>query len=441
MRLSHALRLIPGLLLLTGAVLDGCAVKDPGVPPPSDRLYYPTGVAFVPGGAGGQGTVYVASSNFDLRFHLGTLSAIDVASLGLNTDAGTTAVHDPLGHVASQVLIDNFGGPLAVMQVPGTGPAARRLFVASRASNVLEAIDVDGTTMSCPTNPGDTNCFTHAVSLHVDEQHQVRDAYRPVVANGRVWVSHLSVMDTPKNSGQDRFSALASVDPLTLQPPEFVGIGLEASDGLASVDGLLYLGGRATSGDANDEPLRRIDLLTSDFPVLNLPIRAGAYVYDTRGMALSSDGSRLYMVTRTPDALVTLDMSLGLDGLPKEQVLGVAQLPKGPTEVAVIPRGPGRHDLVAITCATDNSVALYDDDLGQVVAAVQGGGESPFGVAVDATAPGRARLFVTSFGRGALSVVDIPDLDDARTASVLGVFGPNQNCLNDVLAARPPECP
>ena len=278
---------------------------------------------------GGQGTVYVVSSNFDLRFNRGWLASVDVASLKLPATAGSTPVHDDNPHIQSAVLVDSFGGPVLNMQLASQTGAQRRLFVAARASNVLQAIDVDGATLSCPTSPGGTDCFDHAVNLVQGDNSQLRDAYRPVLAGGQVWVSHLSVVDVPRGSGLLRHSSLARVDPVALggSPVGFVTIGIEPADGMAEVNGALYLGGRASGTDANSEVLRRLDASGTDPTIVDLPLRSGANVYETRGMATSSDGTRLYLATRTPDALVTLDMSPGLNGRPKETVLGVALLP------------------------------------------------------------------------------------------------------------------
>ena len=96
---------------------------------------------------------------------------------------------------------------------------------------------------------------------------------------------------------------------------------------------------------------------------------------------------------------------------------------------------------MAVSCSDDGSIALYDDDLGRVAATVRGAGEQPFGIAVDAhPTQNNARLFVTSFGRGNLAVIDLPSLDDPKQAAVLATYGLNQNCLNDSVDSRPPEC-
>jgi hypothetical protein len=90
-------------------------------------------------------------------------------------------------------------------------------------------------------------------------------------------------------------------------------------------------------------------------------------------------------------------------------------------------------------------VALYSAEIGRVGDEVRGVGDPPFGIAAG-TRPGAsngARLFATAFGRGNVSIIDVPDLDNLASAAVLLNIGPNQNCLNDSASARPPasECP
>jgi hypothetical protein len=124
-----------------------------------------------------------------------------------------------------------------------------------------------------------------------------------------------------------------------------------------------------------------------------------------------------------------------------ETPLGLAETSAGATELAVISRGTGRRDLVAISCQTQGSVDIYDDEIGRVVASIQGVGSQPYALAVQPNRPGGGvRLFVSAFGQGDIGVIDIPDLDNPQSAYVVAQIGPNENCLNDEVSLRPPEC-
>jgi DNA-binding beta-propeller fold protein YncE len=122
--------------------------------------------------------------------------------------------------------------------------------------------------------------------------------------------------------------------------------------------------------------------------------------------------------------------------VPGLTVVEAVPLPDGATDVTVIPRtstagGPPRGDLVAVTCSGAGVVAIFDEEVGQVVAQVSGVGVQPAELAVDQRG-NAARLYSTNFGDGRIAVIDIPNLDnpqDARLVAHLGtiqVFDPDQ---------------
>lgn len=438
--------------VVAGALLAGCAQETPGTPPPNDRFYYPTGVALVPGADGGPGFLYVASSNFDLRFNRGTLAAVDLASLPLPASAPSVPATIDAAHIASQVKIDVFAGPLGVYQPAGAPATMRRLFVAGRQNNTLDAVDVDGATLKCTLDASTDDCAASAVNLG----DALSDAWRPTVVGDNVFVSHLSPLDNPKGSGKARVSSLARISATDLKTRVVLPLGAADSDigtepvsAMQAIGDYLFLGGRAVL-NANTAPMRYVRLPVFDaFAQSNTVVEGAGKVLldpeidlrDVRSMALSSDKSRLFVITRAPDALAVLQVAPDFSGFPRFTVAGVADLPSGASEMAVISRGPGRRDLVAVTCQTTNVVALYDDELGREVAELRGVGEQPFGIAAGPRPGGGARLYATAFGRGTFSVIDLPDLDNAASASVLANVGPNENCLSDNVDARPPECP
>ncbi len=427
-------------------------MSNPGTPPDKTRFYYPTGIAWLPDpDGGGSGFIYVASSDFDLRFNRGTIAAVDVAALEGSMDAGPQypdagvfVPHSDTSFISSIVTIDPFAGPISTFRMPdGTA----RLFVAGRENNVLQSIDIDGGIgMTCAALDGGTDCFANAVVLATGTFDQLRDAYRPVVTtDGQVFVSGITPIDHPYGSNINFSAALAEVDGRTLGSPSFIQLGAapaEASDGLAQVGRLLYISGRAFGGDINTTPLRRLNLDDPGATLINSNLTYKSNVLDGRAIAASSDASRLFMVVRDPEALLTLDMTNGADGWPNEQVLNEVELPPGAGELVVISRGIGRGDVVAVTCADDGSVALYDDELGIVEAVVHGLGSQPFGIAAGANpnAPAGARLFVTAFGQGGVAVIELPSLDDLTQARVALTIGADENCLNDDVIARPPSC-
>jgi hypothetical protein len=80
----------------------------------------------------------------------------------------------------------------------------------------------------------------------------------------------------------------------------------------------------------------------------------------------------------------------------------------------------------AATTQTLGVLVLYDAKLGQVVRQVADIGTQPYGLAVDQRSSGAARLFVTDFGDGRVSVIDIPDITQPQQAFLAAYLGTTQ---------------
>ncbi len=92
-RARHAVRLglVPALIGLAA-----CFTSSEGLEPPPQLLYYPTGIAFSPGA----GTLFVASSDFDLQYNGGSVAAVAWGTPGGLREAAL-AVADALENGAS----------------------------------------------------------------------------------------------------------------------------------------------------------------------------------------------------------------------------------------------------------------------------------------------------------------------------------------------------
>jgi hypothetical protein len=157
---------------------------------------------------------------------------------------------------------------------------------------------------------------------------------------------------------------------------------------------------------------------------------------DGRGITFSSNGDRVFAISRVPNALVVLKNTFQFPGQLDLIPSWVAPLPQGPTEIVALPRvdasGNPIGDLVAISCADASSIVFYDDDLGEVVAQVPSLGLEPFAIAPAARTLGRGasaqvlsgvRLFVTAFATGQIVVIDVPDLLNPSGAQVVALIG------------------
>jgi DNA-binding beta-propeller fold protein YncE len=192
-------------LALAGA---GCGFGESGIAPPSDRIFFPAGMAVDPGGD----WLYVVNSNSDLRFNAGTVVAVDLAKAKtdrkaakdnggagfvprLGGCANSTFVQPQKGdptfccrdfvdpnvlvcderryvNSAATVRIGSFGGGVVVQPFNKADPASdprRRLFVVVRAEPSITFIDTTVTagtpgssgkvSMRCTTGPGGDDPF------------------------------------------------------------------------------------------------------------------------------------------------------------------------------------------------------------------------------------------------------------------------------------------
>jgi DNA-binding beta-propeller fold protein YncE len=445
-------------LLLLGA----CSAATEPRPPPQNRFVYPSGIAHrdlpdVPEGTS-NGALYVVSANFDRCFDTGSVIAVNLDTVGLPAFGSPVSLQGPqqLTNLSvaddAWVQIDSFGGELALWSPPGGTP---RLFVPSRAEgSFLHVIDIDGaTTLRCARGGGN-NCIDGALSL-ISVPGQVEDQPRAQAPIGvtvspdaaEAWVTHTEVADSPARTGQNPQTYVVRVptDSLSLDATNFLPVGgglLDFGGTHAAAVGSRYVyvtGRNYTVLQGQLQPaefLVRLVDRRNPGRVLDPSLEVAINTLEARSLALSPDETRLYVVARSPDTLLVVDLVGTQTDVPGLTVVEAVPLPDGATDVTVIPRistagGPPRGDLVAVTCSGAGVVAIFDEEVGQVVAQVSGVGVQPAELAVDQRG-NAARLYSTNFGDGRIAVIDIPNLDnpqDARLVAHLGtiqVFDPDQ---------------
>lgn len=473
--------------VLLALVLSGCPTQSAYTGPPVSQLYYPTGVVHVARPGSAEGALFVANANFDKRYATGSLVGFSLDGLGLpafGAPVAEGAVPPQLTDlkVSSEAVVQvtSFAGEMAGLE---TRADAVRLFVPSRSEgNNFHAVEAtfgaDGQpTLRCVLPPdadpstSATDCAGSAPSLTAFEFDDdgiprapapfgvaVRARACTSAADcgagrtcdvgtcraasgdvfGDVWVTHLTQADTPLASGQNARGYLVRFDSDRLAADEanFLNLGFGGSNSVVAGRRWAYVSGRYNSSTGSADLVRLVEQQRADdgqggTSLLNVALSTGIElnyrVAEARGVAVSSDEKRLYLVGRGPDSLLVVSIDDAAADAPILNVVRAIQLPNGANEIRTIPR-PGRSDLVAITCSGGGVLVLYDDDVGDVVAQVQGVGLQPFGLAVSPRAPG-ARLFVTNFSDGRVAVIDIPDLDRPQDARVVAWLGEQQLCL------------
>jgi hypothetical protein len=438
----------------------------------------------------------VGDSNFDYNYDRGVVYAIDLDTLGdpttglippaLANDAGWDGQPQRIPDVADAgdfdpntgyVYVDSLGGEMRLAQ---TSFGTNRLFLPSRFANVVEAIDVaDGGSLFCYQGDAGRDCLNpnSATPLLVGPSvgaNQVLDVFgvsNPVVytppggiPERDVFITHLR--NQARGSGgvvatgaYGNNTSQLGASFVIREDVDFPGnviaepIGQYTADGVAAqvLDGVLFavftgrFGGVSTAvrilslgATPSPQPI---------FPSGQMAVNPGAELInidlsqiikgiDGRGITFSSNGDRVFALSRVPNAMVVLKNTFQYSGQLDLYPSWVAPLPQGPTEVVALPRtdssGKPIGDLVVITCADASSIVFYDDDLGQVVAQVPSLGIEPFAIAPTVRTLGRGptaqvlpgvRLFITAFATGQIIVIDVPDLLNPSGAQIIDLIG------------------
>lgn len=463
-------------LLTSALLLASCDITREPRPPPSTRLVYPSGIAFWRPAEGPSinGYLYVASANFDKCYDSGAVSALDLDAIGVRPfgtpftqsveeDRGTLIENLGVG-AQSSVQIESFAGEMALWSPAGRTP---RLFVPTRAeASFLQAVDVgpDGLTLTCAQGGTGRDCREGALSL-IDVPGATNGtpaAPSPVGVSvdsddpeARVWVSHTELVGPEASGNEAQFQSYLATIPASDPSRDALGVGnfvaLGTNGRLAGAAHATAIGGRYVYASGRNSSSTQLGALPKRFilrlvdrtapeRVLESDIEAVYAVREARGVAvvqlpsaanptqLDPNRERVYLLARGPDTLLVLDVENALSEFPTLRVVTALPLPAGSAEVEVIPRTVGRGNIVAVTGSGDETVVLYDEEVGQLVAQVLVGDENPsqpsqpFGLTADVRG-NSARLFASTFGDGRIAVIDIPDLErpqDARLVARLG---------------------
>lgn len=458
-------------------LLMGCPKQDTSSGPPLERLYFPMAVAHVDVPGKTEGVLFVANADADKRYPTGSIVALSLDNLGLpplGAEASTvvpriTTEDGGLGIEPSQMVqIAAFSGEMAVHP---TGPGSYRLYVPTRSEgmNMFHASATIGAggvpTLSCigeasqnclatgvsmtpkvfsgydagvqwPLTPYGVTAKTRSCSTAADCcPADAPDCGRTCTANQCIGTDSLPFADVwvayaPR---ADYLSLIGTTNPLigqlarmdsddfALKGDTLVPIGIGGANSVAAFGPWVYVSGRILSPAPN---LLRV--VNRDRVVLSSSLESFFRVSDSRSLALSSDGRRLFIVGRVPDTLLIVNIDTS-SGVPALTFLRGVALPDAPNDVKVIAR-PGQGDLVAVSCTAAGSVVFYDDDVGDLVSYVGGIGTQPFGIGVDVRGTA-ARLFVTLHGDGRIAVIDVPDLNRPQAARLVAHIGEQQLCL------------
>jgi YVTN family beta-propeller protein len=381
-----------------------------------NALRFPTSIAVDPSGQ----WVYVASSNFDTGWWMGTVRPFPVARAEELITAGSpgTPGHPPIAALsdakmaaANAIQIDSFAGDLGFASVGSTLLG----FVPSRDTDLVEWF----TATPGPTGAPVLDCAARAGFLPCDSNHQVsipwtdpatniqylaRDPFALAAGAGLDPSQPLVYVGSIEDG---TFTVLSVVDG---KPAMAAAIALNA--GLHSIrEGALVSGRRivyASNRELNAIHVVSISagangaLLLDSEDAGTAPEVTGTSDF-FRGLALSKDGTRLFAAYRSPTALAVFDVQP--DGLLGFR--GLVPLNGAPGEVAVAGGTGTTPESVYVTDYLGDNVYVIDPVALSVTARIIVG-DGPYGIAIlDDDAANLHRAYVSLFEADSVSVVDL----------------------------------
>jgi DNA-binding beta-propeller fold protein YncE len=422
-----------------------CTASAEEVRPPADQIFFPTGAAVSPDDA----LLFVASANSELRYDSGS---IDVMDLGIvdQTSNDWTANHtipdgcsqDP-DHIETLICdearfikpnagtrVGNFATTIAVQDFKAGGPL--RLIVPTRGDPSVAWIDWDGSRLSCNANGEDFSlcdenhrlAYVHNdpdVGLLPDEPF---DAY---AGKDFAIVTHLTtgavtLIDSPPGgdaSIADVLSGLFEPDPLT---------GIRGSTGVAGRgdSGIVYVGARSedriqtlTVGRPANSDIAPPYIIPEEYFFLDAVGGNAGGSTDTRGMAFSASGDRMYLINRRPPSLQIYDTSFDITGAPRNKGIAATDLCREASTLTVMDSGDG--DRAYVTCFQDGQLYVVDPRGQSSVEDIITVGRGPFAVAA---APTRKKVYVTNFLEDTIAVVDVSPTSPTHDRVVLRIGEP-----------------
>src|SRR5262249_35103129 len=121
---------------------------------------------------------------------------------------------------------------------------------------------------------------------------------------------------------------------------------------------------------------------------------------DARSIAFSPDGTRAFIVSRTPPSLQIFDTSLDASGAPLNRPLGVVELCEQPSNLSLVDFGDGLR--VVVPCFGIGRVWVVDVASMSVIA-VEDTGRGPSGIA---TSVAHQKIYVGNYAEDTVMVID-----------------------------------
>lgn len=400
----------PLVLALIAVAFGACTGREVGPAHPTDRLSFPVEVTADPSGR----LVWIVSGNFALAYRGAGVLAYDVIDNRF------------LPELAFEV--GSFPGPLSLYARDGRTVAA---YIASRSEDRVYTATLGGDdptrpTLTCAggTDDGDPTtilrcpddaALSRATLEDGDEQLDLvigDDPFGNLVRKAR----HGGEPDLLLVGGMaDGILSTLSLE--TPSAPSLIG-GLELSDGLFAMaenpaTGRIYASSKLSPSISILEIVDNQDISGAPDSINRYLKLAGSITIPepaltrdrARDLAISPDGSRLYLSYRAADTFLIVDIADASDGTPRGRVLHKIAMANDPGDIVV--RSVGSRELVYVSCHKANRVEVVDPDAGAVIASIKTGAGPSGMTLIDRPDLGIQRLFVALFSDDAVGVIEL----------------------------------
>jgi DNA-binding beta-propeller fold protein YncE len=454
----------------------GCTASGEDVAPDRFDIFFPTGAVVSPDGK----NLFVVNSNSDLKYSSGAISVLPlpfVDEVIAEWQKSPPTIRDPgecqpdldfsemlvcneqlfLGATGDRgVRIGNFGTDIALQDLSN---GDLRLLVPTRGDPSIAWADwsaVDSR-LSCDdsSDPFGACDNKHRLSFafNSDDNAAIPEEPFGVFADSAgqfAMITHLTtgsvtLIDSPRDAGacpdeqapDARCVQVTDIQKDIFEPDPLTG--LRGATGIAGrgPGGIVYVGSRSedriqtfTVGRLTpprepmpDEPLYKPPFLLQGSWFMLDGVGNGSTTNssasDTRGMAFSPSGDRLYLLNRKPPALQILDTSIGPTGVPNNQLVGAVDICRQASTVTVVDSGDGER--AYLTCFQDGQIYVVDPRGRGRVEEVITVGQGPYSAAA---APMGQRLYVTNFLEDTIAVIDLKPGSPTRNRVVLRIGKP-----------------
>ncbi len=411
----------------------GCNLENDGATPVPSQLNFPIALELSGPAGGASNFLYVANSNFDLRYANGSIMAIDLAAVEAASASG--GYIDPATVVRGQVLIGSLASGLAL------APDGRHLYASVRGENALVYVDVDPTTgrLSCGQSApsgeiercgasrevGDESvASSRRISLPRDPTGVVAGSIRDLVGPTST-LSGDYVVVSHRAGAASLFLAESEGESLV---PRLVHVLDNLPGGLVNVrrdpDQTMWMPSHDVASDRPDNFIARVGVaIDESSPADSFLYDAGTMVLagindgeDTRDIAFETTATsrRAYILSRRPEALVVVDLDQSTPT--RLDVHDLVSLGFGPSRMALatFDVGGAPETVVFVSCFDSGDVWAVLPDRGRVVSIAREL-SGPFEMEIDVP---RRRMYVADFTS---SVVRVVSLDNLLTCLAGGV--------------------